>query len=99
MAKRHKVGNGVKHKVTRPKYQAIITKYFGPTNTRGSRIRAKASAGSVSVPYDHALNGPENHDVAAVKLAEKYKWLDDGSELVGGGTPDGAGYAYVLVKD
>jgi hypothetical protein len=96
--KTHKVGkNGKKHSVTRPKRQAIVTKYFGPSNSRGSRIKAKAAAGSVTVPYDHGLNADENHDVAAIKLAEKYHWLDNGSELVGGGLADSSGYAYVLV--
>jgi hypothetical protein len=35
--------------------QAIETKYMGPTNTRGSRIKATAAAGSVMVPFDYQL--------------------------------------------
>ena len=76
---------------------SLTRKTIGPTNSRGSRVRAKAAAGSVTVPWDHALNPPENHDAAAIALAEKYHWLDDGWELAGGGL-DGDGYAYVLVK-
>ena len=54
--------------------QAIETKYFGPSNVKGSRIRATAQAGSVTVGYDHALNGDENHKAAAVKLMKKFSW-------------------------
>lgn len=74
-------------------YQAIITKYLGPTNTRGSRISAKAAAGRVSVPYDHALNIEGNHTAAAQALADKMGWK---GALVGGGVPDGSGYAFVF---
>lgn len=55
--------------------QAIETRYLGPTNARGSRIRAKAAAGSLTVSYDHALNSAANHKAAAVALANKFGWL------------------------
>lgn len=55
--------------------QAIQTKYFGPTNARGSRIKATAPAGSMTVPYDHALNIDQNHKAAATALANKFGWL------------------------
>lgn len=35
--------------------QAIRTKYYGPTNFRGSRIKAEAQAGSRWMEWDHAL--------------------------------------------
>ena len=35
--------------------QAIETRYLGPTNTRGSRIKATAAAGSITIHYDDAL--------------------------------------------
>lgn len=54
--------------------QAIVTKYSGPTNTRGSRIYARASAGSVSVECDDALNMDDNHTAAARKLCQKFGW-------------------------
>jgi hypothetical protein len=41
-------------------YQAIVTKYIGPTNTRGSRIKARAAAGSITLSRDDSL-GIESH--------------------------------------
>lgn len=54
--------------------QSITTKYIGPTNFRGSRIKATAEAGSVTLSYDHALSSEENHCAAAKALAEKFDW-------------------------
>ena len=48
--------------------QAIETKYMGPTNTRGSRIKATAAAGSIMVPFDYQLNPDGNHKAAADAL-------------------------------
>jgi adenosylmethionine-8-amino-7-oxononanoate aminotransferase len=78
--------------------QSIHTKFLGPTNTRGSRIRAIASggAGSVSVSYDHALNSEQNHDEAAKKLAAKLGW--HGTTVRGGGL-GGKGNVYVFHRE
>jgi hypothetical protein len=46
--------------------QSIITYFIGPTNYRGSRIKAKASGGSsVTLDWDHAMNPAGNHRAAA----------------------------------
>lgn len=74
--------------------QAIITKYLGATNHKGSRLKAKCEAGSITVSYDHALNGPENHRAAAVALAEKLEWSGD---LVSGCLPSGE-YAHCFAE-
>jgi hypothetical protein len=50
---------------------AIETKYLGPTNTRGGRIKATPISGrgkSIIVPYDHALSVTENHERVASHL-------------------------------
>jgi hypothetical protein len=73
--------------------QAITTKYLGPTNSRGSRVKATASAGSVTLSWDHALDSDENHRAAALALAAKFGW--DG-EWIGGGLEHG--YAFVNVE-
>ena len=73
-------------------YQAIVTKYHGPGNVRGSRIKATAAAGSVTVHYDHALNIEQNHAAAAAALANKYGW---GGCWYMGGMPDDSGYCFV----
>lgn len=78
--------------------QAIVTKYLGPTNYRGSRIRASAQAGSVTIGYDDALDTEDNHRAAAKALMVKYGW-DEHSRIIGsGGLPDGRGNCYVLAR-
>jgi hypothetical protein len=70
--------------------QAITTKYLGPTDVRGSRVKATAEAGSVTLSWDDALGLYENHSAAAIALANKFNW---GGTWYGGGTADG----YVFV--
>jgi hypothetical protein len=53
-------------------------------------VKAIAEAGSVTLSWDHALNGDQNHAKAAQALANKYKWR--GRWFMGGF--DG-GYAFV----
>lgn len=80
---------------------AITTKFFGPTNTRGSRIKAqRADAGtggvgniSVTVPYDHALGHYENHAAAVEALVKHLDWT--GYQWLLGGTS--TGYVAVAV--
>lgn len=74
--------------------QAIMTKYIGPTNTRGARIKATTGSGhaSVTVPYDHALPDEAVHWVAARALIVKMGWKGPGNRpwgWVAGGTRDG----------
>jgi hypothetical protein len=58
-------------------FQAITTRYFGPTHTRGSRIKAYYQGGSLTVPYDYALNADNNHRAAAIALQVKLGWRGD----------------------
>jgi predicted RNA binding protein YcfA (HicA-like mRNA interferase family) len=46
------------------------TRYFGPTNTKGSRVQAThiTTRRRVTVPWDHALDRLDNHIAAATKL-------------------------------
>jgi len=69
--------------------QAIVTKSLGPTERFGDRVKATAQAGSLTLENDDRLHIEENHKRAATALANKFGWLDWGTELVGGGTPDG----------
>jgi hypothetical protein len=78
--------------------QAIITKYHGPTNARGSRIGVRSQAGRKYYPWDDALDVRENHAAAAFEYAHAMRWLLDGDTLVGGALPDGTGYAFVIVR-
>lgn len=81
--------------------QAIETRYLGPTNSRGARVKASCEAGSVTVPWDHALDSIANHDAAARALIFKLGW--DGDALPSDGRwhrggRRGAGYVYVLAS-
>jgi hypothetical protein len=82
-------------------YQAIVTKYHGPTNYKGSRISARADAGRVVLSYDHALNADENHAKAAQALADRYGWTVKNGypALAGGALPGHAGYVFVMPRE
>lgn len=85
--------------------QAIITKFLGPTNHRGSRVKAICEARTLVVEWDHALDPNDNHWRAATTLAEGLGWIGEkahGWSLAGGGMPQkGNDYAccFVLVKE
>ncbi len=49
----------------------IRTKYLGPTDHKGGRIKASIGPDAVTLPYDHALSGSGNHKTAAHALATK----------------------------
>lgn len=67
--------------------QAIRTRYIGPTNTRGARVRADLGIPShlgavlfatpdatVTRPWDHSLTAEQNHKYAALALTQKVGW-------------------------
>lgn len=70
---------------------AIITKYLGPSDYRGSRVKAFTDQDTRIVDWDHALSMEKNHDRAAVALCQKMGWK---GTLVRGGIKHG--YAYVF---
>lgn len=73
--------------------QTISTEYFGPTNSKGSRIKATASGGkSKTIPYPHELNQEDAHRRAATTLAESLNWS---GRMIQGSTKKG----YVFVFD
>jgi hypothetical protein len=76
---------------------AIQTKYMGPTNSRGSRIKAFTENGQqVTISYDYALSGEKLHAKAAMALIEKAGWQNEYKKfgLVCGGTKNG--YVFVF---
>jgi hypothetical protein len=74
--------------------QAIETRYVKPTNTKGSRIKATAAAGSITIGYDHALNTDGAHKAAADALIAKMGWTGTFAQ---GGNAKGDGYVFVNV--
>ena len=79
---------------------AIHTKYIGPSNTRGARIKAyTAGWGDVkgftaTVSYNHALDGVNVHFEAVKALVEKNKldWNLEGMRY--GDSADGRGFSF-----
>ena len=72
-------------------FQAIQTKYLGPTDVRGSRVKATADRGSIILSWDDSLNSSENHLRAAKEYATRARWPGN---WAGGGL--GSGYVFVL---
>jgi hypothetical protein len=88
--------------------QSITTKYLGPTNSRGSRIKASCSRGSITVPYEHGIDTNLAHRRAFYALLLKFKTEDEteygkGSSSWSGGRwvqgDTDTGYVFVAVKD
>jgi hypothetical protein len=76
--------------------QAIVTKFLPVTNSKPSRVKATAEAGSVILSWDHALNSDGNHAKAAATLANKFGWQGNWR---GGAIPDHSGFAFVWDND
>jgi len=73
--------------------KAIMTKYLGPTNTRGSRIVASDGDGNrVTIPYPYALSGEAVYRKAARALCDRMGWNVD---MVGGSVK--GGYVFVMI--
>ena len=79
--------------------QTIITRYLGPTNTQGPRIKATANAASIVVKYDSGFSRDMNDSLAAFKLASKLDWLSEGVQLHGGSLPNNKGHVFVLCDE
>lgn len=80
--------------------QAIVTKYLGPTNSKGSRVKATCEARprGLSVGWDYGAGNATgqsdieaNHNRAAVALIRSMGWLGTWAR---GALPSG-GYCYV----
>ena len=79
--------------------QAIVTKYLGPTNVKGSRIKAWCERGSIVVSYDDSVSDP--HETAVKALVAKFVKEDEkryganknpwARPMIQGGLPKGVG--------
>lgn len=74
--------------------QTIRTKYIGPSNTKGSRIKADCEGGSVTIHIDNSKSIEENEKDACDKLKAKLEWS---GEMVSG-VFDGATYWVFLPR-
>jgi hypothetical protein len=75
--------------------QAIITKYLGPTNHRGSRVKATCDAKSITLPWRSELNSESNHFRAASELQRLLGW-EKQNVLIGGSIQNG--YVFVQIE-
>jgi hypothetical protein len=81
--------------------QAIITKFIGPTNRHGTRIRASlknnfsSKTESITIPYDSAHSERNNHANAAMALVRKLISADVPNHWECGELPNG-GYCFVM---
>lgn len=80
--------------------QAIVTKYIGPTGTKGARIKAACDAGSITIPYPHELSGEDVYAAAAMALCRKLGWTEEnghrGNWVCGGGMNGTFSYVFVF---
>lgn len=78
----------------------ILTKYLGPTNTRGSRVKATSGGGkSVVIAWDDELHIDENHAAAAAALAaELWNYSPEQFALRGGCHNGCDGFAWTLSR-
>ena len=74
--------------------QAICTKFIGPSNTRGARIKAYCESGlSATVPYDHSKSSQDAHFAAVIAFCAKYPNWGFAGEYRAGAIK--GGYAWV----
>jgi hypothetical protein len=78
----------------------IITRYLGPTNHRGSRVKATHQRNSevtwqATLDWDHSLDSTANHQLAAEQLLGKWCTADD-LVIIGRGHDHSAYYWLVV---
>lgn len=76
--------------------KAICTKYLGPTDTKGARIKAYTGEESLTLPLDHALSGAERHEKVVRALLEKYMPGCERIRLTYGEMPSGYVFTFAL---
>lgn len=54
--------------------QAITIKYLPATDTKSSRFKATAAAGSITLSYDHDFDSEGNVKAAVKALVKKLQW-------------------------
>lgn len=82
------------HSREKSRVKAIFTKYIGPSNVRGARVKATdEDRNSVTLSWDHALDSLDNHRAAAEALIKKMKW--NPTRIVPGSLK--AGYVWTML--
>lgn len=76
--------------------QAIVTKFKGPTDTKGARIIATSYAGRTVFAYDHALDAHGNHVAAAAAHVRAKLGHHHGTPTLTSGELPDSGHAHVV---
>ena len=80
--------------------KTISVKYLGPTDCKGSRLKASDGDNSITIDYPHGVGGMgadlDTYAVAARALCKKLGW--DG-KMAASHTKDGAVFVFVSVSD
>lgn len=76
----------------------ISTKFYGPTNTQGARVKATINGTNVSktVGYDHSMHTLDAHAYAAFYLLSGWFEGEQLEYLGHDETPDGKGWSFVF---
>ena len=73
---------------------AIHTKYIGPTNNRGSRIKAYTQHFTATIPYPYELDREAKHFAAVKELVKKHNLNWNLEKMRFGDSADGRGYCF-----
>jgi hypothetical protein len=77
--------------------KAILTKFHGATDTRGSRIAASDEDGNrITIPYPYELSGEDVHQKAAQALCTKMGW---NGRLTGASLKNGYVFVFTETSD
>lgn len=80
--------------------QAIVTKYFPPTNFRNARIKAICDGGSITVFVPYHFGTEDSHAYAAVSLCRKLEWnlnhQQQPERLIQASMPQSSLYSFVF---
>ena len=75
--------------------QAIQVKYLGPTDTKGTRYKAKCASGSFTHDYEYEYDSDVNAMRAAKSLLKKLNWFSE-LEVAGFGSLPNGDYVATL---
>lgn len=75
----------------------IRTKFVEATNTKGARVKATLHTASVTLSYDYALSGMDNHKRVAAALADKLNLRGDWNRVWDQSQKEG--YTFICLSD
>lgn len=77
----------------------ITTKFYGPTNSRGARIRATDGKRRVFVSYEYGLSTEKAHEKAFLEFVRKFLKIEPNFRYVVGGNDEGYCFTFIGNED